>query len=69
MSVTFLSNSIAIHEMSERVGEQFTSLLHRKAFLHGYTGEGMDETECTEADSNVNDLVSEYQHYKGSTAE
>jgi tubulin beta len=37
MSVTFLSNTTAIQEMSKRVGEQFTSLLHRKDFLHGYT--------------------------------
>jgi hypothetical protein len=26
-----------------------------------YTGEGMDEMEFTEAESNMNDLVSEYQ--------
>ena len=28
-----------------------------KAFLHWYTGEGMDEMEFTEAESNMNDLV------------
>jgi len=63
MSVTFLSIPTAIQEMSTRVGEQFTSLLRRKAFLHGYTGEGMDEMEFTWADSNVNDFVSEYRLY------
>ena len=36
----------------------------RKAFLHWYTGEGMDEMEFTEAESNMNDLVSEYQQYQ-----
>ncbi len=30
-----------------------------------YIGEGMDELEFTEAESNVNDLVSEYQQYQG----
>ena len=30
-----------------------------QAFLHWYTGEGMDEME-----SNMNDLVSEYQQYQ-----
>merc|ERR1712134_83259 len=34
------------------------------AFLDWYTGEGMDEMEFTEAESNMNDLVSEYQQYQ-----
>ena len=34
-----------------------------------YTGEGMDEMEFTEAESNMNDLVSEYQQYQEATAE
>ena len=29
----------------------------RKAFLHWYTGEGMDEMEFTEAASNMHDLT------------
>uniref|UniRef100_A0A0L8GPU4 Tubulin/FtsZ 2-layer sandwich domain-containing protein n=1 Tax=Octopus bimaculoides TaxID=37653 RepID=A0A0L8GPU4_OCTBM len=40
------------------------SMFRRKAFLHWYTGEGMDEMEFTEAESNMNDLVSEYQQYQ-----
>ena len=56
-------------EMSTRVGEQFTSLLRCMAFLQGYTSEGVDEMEFTEAESNVNDRVCEYQHYQGATAE
>merc|ERR1711957_797327 len=39
------------------------------SFLHWYTGEGMDEMEFTEAESNMNDLVSEYQQYQDATAE
>jgi hypothetical protein len=34
-----------------------------------YTGEGMDEMEFTEAESNMNDLVSEYQQYQDAAAE
>jgi len=37
-------------------------MFRRKAFLHWYTGEGMDEMEFTEAESNMNDLVSEYNY-------
>lgn len=32
-------------------------------------GEGMDEMEFTEAESNMNDLVSEYQQYQDASAE
>eukprot|EP00347_Sterkiella_histriomuscorum_P010710 403375221 len=69
MAVTFLGNSTAIQEMFKRVGEQFTAMFRRKAFLNWYTGEGMDEIEFTEAESNMNDLVSEYQQYQDATAE
>jgi hypothetical protein len=64
MAATFIGNSTAIQEMFKRVGEQFTAMFRRKAFLHWYTGEGMDEMEFTEAESNMNDLVSEYQQYQ-----
>ncbi|KAF0755420.1 tubulin beta chain [Aphis craccivora] len=67
MSATFIGNTTAIQEMFKRVSEQFTSMFRRKAFLHWYTGEGMDEMEFTEAESNMNDLVSEYQQYQEAT--
>merc|ERR1712193_478955 len=50
MAVTFLGNSTAIQEMFKRVAEYFTAMFRRKAFLHWYTGEGMDEMEFTEAE-------------------
>lgn len=58
-STTFIGNSTAIQEMFKRVSEQFTAMFCRKAFLHWYTGEGVVEMELTEAESNMNDLVSE----------
>merc|ERR1711943_115478 len=69
MSTCFLGNATAIQEMWKRVSEQFTAMFRRKAFLLWYTGEGMDEMEFTEAESNMNDLVSEYQQYLDATAE
>jgi len=51
------------------VGDQFTAMFRRKAFLHWYTGEGMDEMEFTEAESNMNDLVSEYQQYQDASVD
>ena len=56
-------------ELFKRISEQFTAMFRRKAFLHWYTGEGMDEMEFTEAESNMNDLVSEYQQYQDATAD
>uniref|UniRef100_A0A6N2KPG3 Tubulin beta chain n=1 Tax=Salix viminalis TaxID=40686 RepID=A0A6N2KPG3_SALVM len=69
MSSTFVGNSTSIQEMFRRVSEQFTAMFRRKAFLHWYTGEGMDEMEFTEAESNMNDLVAEYQQYQDATVE
>jgi len=63
LSATFIGNSTSIQELFKRVGEQFTAMFRRKAFLHWFTEEGMDEMEFTEAESNMNDLVAEYQQY------
>ena len=69
MSGTFIANSTAIQEPFERVLDQFTSMYRRKAFLHWYTSEGMDELEFSEAASNLQDLVSEYQQYQEAEVE
>ena len=69
MSVGFIGNSTCMQEVMKRVAEQFTAMFRRKAFLHWYTGEGMDEMEFTEAESNMNDLVSEYQQYQDASPE
>jgi tubulin beta len=63
MAVTFLGNTSAIHELLKRVSDQFTAMFKRKAFLHWFTQEGMDEMEFTEAESSIQDLVAEYQQY------
>jgi tubulin beta len=41
----------------------------RKAFLHWYTGEGMDENDFIDAESNLRDLISEYQQYESAEPE
>ncbi|KAK1156311.1 tubulin beta-6 chain [Acipenser oxyrinchus oxyrinchus] len=69
MASTFIGNSTAIQEVFRRISEQFSAMFRRKAFLHWYTGEGMDEMEFSEAECNTNDLVSEYQQYQDATAD
>ncbi|TIA98780.1 hypothetical protein E3P92_03096 [Wallemia ichthyophaga] len=64
MSATFIANTTAIQDLFKRVHDQFSAMFRRKAFLHWYTGEGMDEMEFTEAESNMQDLISEYQQYE-----
>uniref|UniRef100_A0A2K6NYT2 Tubulin/FtsZ 2-layer sandwich domain-containing protein n=1 Tax=Rhinopithecus roxellana TaxID=61622 RepID=A0A2K6NYT2_RHIRO len=69
MAVTFISNSTGIQELFKLISEQFTAMFHQKAFLHWYTGEDMDEMEFTEAESNMNDLITEHQQYQDATTE
>ncbi|CAF1443553.1 unnamed protein product [Adineta steineri] len=69
MSATFIANNTLIQEVFKRISEQFTAMFRRKAFLHWYTCDGMDEMEFTEAESNVHDLISEYQQYNNITNE
>ncbi|PIN98193.1 hypothetical protein AB205_0155320, partial [Aquarana catesbeiana] len=69
MSATVIGNNTAIQEIFRRIAEQFSAMYRRKAFLHWYTGEGMDEMEFTEAECNTNDLIAEYQQYQEATAD
>jgi len=69
MSATFIGNTTAIQELFKRTHNQFAAMFRRKAFLHWYTGEGMDEMEFTEAESNLNDLIAEYQQYQEAGAD
>jgi tubulin beta len=64
MSATFIANTTSIKELFKRTHDQFSLMFRRKAFLHWYTGEGMDEMEFTEAESNLIDLIAEYDQYE-----
>ncbi|XP_064646884.1 tubulin beta chain-like [Lineus longissimus] len=66
---TFIGNNTAIQELFKRIGEQFTVMFRRKGFVHWYTDEGMDLQEFTEAEANINDLVSEYQQYQDASVD
>ncbi len=47
----------------------FCKAITDKLMYDNHVGEGMDEMEFTEAESNMNDLVSEYQQYQDASAE
>jgi len=63
LSGTFIANTTSIQAVFQRLGAQFSGMFRRKAFLHWYIDEGMEEMEFTEAESNINDLVQEYYQY------
>lgn len=69
MSSTFIANTTSIQELFKRISEQFTLMFRKKAFLHWYTGEGMDEMEFTEAENNMHDLTREYEQYQNASVD
>ena len=52
-------------ELFKRISEQFTAMFRRKAFLHWYTGEGMDEMEFTEVTQIFHKLYVPHQLLTG----
>ncbi|PVU94743.1 hypothetical protein BB561_002293 [Smittium simulii] len=68
-SGTFIGNNTAIQGLFARIHEQFYSLFRRRAYVHWYSEEGMDDMEFTEAESNMNDLISEYMQYQNASLE
>lgn len=68
-SATCLSNSTSIQELFKRTLTQFSAMYKRRAYMHWYIGEGMDEMEFAEAESNCHDLIAEYQQYQEATLE
>ena len=69
MSATFIANSTSVQEIFKRITNQFRTMYKKKAFLHYYINEGMDEYDITERLNNLEDLVSEYQQYQETTIE
>ncbi|XP_070499056.1 tubulin beta-8 chain-like [Chironomus tepperi] len=60
MSATLLSNTSAITVIFRRLIEQFDRMFEKRAFMHWYTGEGMEEEEFRRARNIVCDICDEY---------
>ncbi|GAB1202591.1 hypothetical protein APSETT445_001210 [Aspergillus pseudonomiae] len=65
VSCTLLANSRSIQGVLNRISEQFGQLFRRKAYMNPYTMNGMDELDFVEAESNLSDLIEEYQQCQG----
>lgn len=62
MSATFIGNTTGIAQLFEKSSKSFRGMFNRKAFLHWYTGEGMEEQEFLDADMALRDLMEEYKN-------
>jgi tubulin beta len=69
MSAVMLGNNTSIQNIFKRLEGQFEPMLRKKAFMHHYLQQGLDWSEMTEAQGNMNDLISEYQQYEAGKAD
>ncbi|KAG7213261.1 hypothetical protein KM043_002561 [Ampulex compressa] len=69
MSATLISNTTAIQEVFKKITNMFDGMFRKKAYLHWYTAEGMEESEFSEARDNLRELISEYQRYQEAPVE
>ncbi|CAB4058590.1 TUBB [Lepeophtheirus salmonis] len=63
-AATFIGNNTAIKDRFRQLTKVFLAMYKRKAFLHWYKSEGMDDFEFLEAHENMRDLITEYQQYE-----
>ncbi|EFO15952.1 BEN-1 protein [Loa loa] len=64
LSAAPLFNNTAIQEILANIRQSFSAMFRRKAFLHWYTGEGMEEQEFKDANNILKDTITEYQKYE-----